>query len=251
MHACHEPFPGHRVQGAGTRAQHVRPNACLLPLALHSNAAFDPCLPRPAGVQLHPRLHRQAHGHAGGHAQLRRHGRAGRGGWPDRRLLVQRCVRGSQRQPWLKALWQRAELLTAPWAAWPLRLITAATKRAFAPPHSGHGHGLWAAQPPQHTFTAPVLTDVLTGVCVVCVCVLAGEVARLICKYRPRVPVLLVTDSPAVARATAPWFGLVPYLVEKLPPSHGLVEFEVCTPRARARGPDLICCSESMTPTSL
>lgn len=60
-----------------------------------------------------------------------------------------------------------------------------------------------------------------------CIPCMPGDVARLICKYRPRVPVLLVTDSPAVARYTMAWFGLVPYLVGKLPSSNASVDFEV------------------------
>ncbi|KAI8465728.1 MAG: pyruvate kinase [Monoraphidium minutum] len=42
---------------------------------------------------------------------------------------------------------------------------------------------------------------------------------KYVCKYRPRVPVLVVTDSPAVARACAPVYAAVPFLVDALPSS--------------------------------
>ena len=41
-----------------------------------------------------------------------------------------------------------------------------------------------------------------------------GETARLVSKYRPRVPVLVVTNSAAAARQCAPVFAEVPYVVE-------------------------------------
>ncbi|PNH10739.1 Pyruvate kinase, partial [Tetrabaena socialis] len=46
-----------------------------------------------------------------------------------------------------------------------------------------------------------------------------GESARLVSKYRPRVPVLLVTDSLAAARSCAPSFGILVSIVEQLPES--------------------------------
>ncbi|GFR42123.1 hypothetical protein Agub_g2966 [Astrephomene gubernaculifera] len=54
-----------------------------------------------------------------------------------------------------------------------------------------------------------------------------GESARLVAKYRPRVPVLLVTDSMAAARACAPIFGVYVSIAEELPSSRFDVEFEL------------------------
>ena len=50
-------------------------------------------------------------------------------------------------------------------------------------------------------------------------------------KYRPRVPVLLITDSMAAARSVAPLFGVYVSIVDELPPSR----FDV-SPRRRAPG---------------
>lgn len=60
-----------------------------------------------------------------------------------------------------------------------------------------------------------------------------GESARLVSKYRPRVPVLLVTDSAAAARSCAPCFGVHVNLVQKLPVSR----FDVSVAR-------LPCCEQ-------
>ncbi|GIL58673.1 hypothetical protein Vafri_13670 [Volvox africanus] len=54
-----------------------------------------------------------------------------------------------------------------------------------------------------------------------------GESARLVSKYRPRVPVLLITDSLAASRACAPVFGVYVSIVEQLPASRFDVDFEV------------------------
>ncbi|KAG2454740.1 hypothetical protein HYH02_000576 [Chlamydomonas schloesseri] len=54
-----------------------------------------------------------------------------------------------------------------------------------------------------------------------------GASARLVAKYRPRVPVLLITDSMAAARAVAPLFGVYVSIVDELPRSRFDVEFEV------------------------
>ncbi len=64
-----------------------------------------------------------------------------------------------------------------------------------------------------------------------------GESARLVSKYRPRVPVLLVTDSAAAARSCAPCFGVHVNLVQKLPESR----FDVSVAR-------LSCCEQPGTP---
>lgn len=44
-----------------------------------------------------------------------------------------------------------------------------------------------------------------------------GLPTHLVAKYRPRVPVLVVTDNEQVARACAPWYGLYAEVVPKLP----------------------------------
>eukprot|EP00198_Chlamydomonas_reinhardtii_P006402 XP_001695738.1 pyruvate kinase [Chlamydomonas reinhardtii] len=54
-----------------------------------------------------------------------------------------------------------------------------------------------------------------------------GASARLVAKYRPRVPVLLITDSMAAARSVAPLFGVYVSIVDELPPSRFDLEFEV------------------------
>ncbi|GIL77051.1 hypothetical protein Vretimale_3233 [Volvox reticuliferus] len=54
-----------------------------------------------------------------------------------------------------------------------------------------------------------------------------GKSAQLVSKYRPRVPVLLVTDSLAAARACAPVFGVYVSIVEQLPGSRFDVDFEL------------------------
>ncbi|KAG2439977.1 hypothetical protein HXX76_004095 [Chlamydomonas incerta] len=54
-----------------------------------------------------------------------------------------------------------------------------------------------------------------------------GASARLVAKYRPRVPVLLITDSMAAARSVAPLFGVYVSIVDELPASRFDVEFEV------------------------
>ncbi|KXZ44735.1 hypothetical protein GPECTOR_63g60 [Gonium pectorale] len=51
--------------------------------------------------------------------------------------------------------------------------------------------------------------------------------ARLVAKYRPRVPVLLVTESLAAARSCAPIFGVYVSIVDALPASRFDVDFEV------------------------
>ncbi len=57
----------------------------------------------------------------------------------------------------------------------------------------------------------------------------SGLPPHLVAKYRPRCPVLVMTDSMQVARACAPWYALVPYLVEQLPASrYGPVHWVVC-----------------------
>mmetsp|Transcript_24731 Transcript_24731/g.44566 ORF Transcript_24731/g.44566 Transcript_24731/m.44566 type:complete len:725 (-) Transcript_24731:218-2392(-) len=59
-----------------------------------------------------------------------------------------------------------------------------------------------------------------------------GIPALLVAKYRPRVPILLVTSVPSVARAMAPVYGVVPYLVSSLPSSRSVVQFEVLMEKA-------------------
>jgi len=41
--------------------------------------------------------------------------------------------------------------------------------------------------------------------------------ATLATKYRPRVPILVITDDETTARACAPWYALYPYVVKSLP----------------------------------
>lgn len=73
---------------------------------------------------------------------------------------------------------------------------------------------------PMHTLEAVAGTaarqvlDVAAGLLIV----LSGSgcAARTVCKYRPAVPVLVVTDSEAVARACAPLFAAWPHLVPSL-----------------------------------
>ncbi|EFJ40446.1 pyruvate kinase [Volvox carteri f. nagariensis] len=63
-----------------------------------------------------------------------------------------------------------------------------------------------------------------------------GASARLVAKYRPRVPVLLVTDSLAAARACAPVFGVYVSIVEQLPASRFDVLLEEATMFAMEAG---------------
>ncbi|KIY96424.1 pyruvate kinase [Monoraphidium neglectum] len=55
---------------------------------------------------------------------------------------------------------------------------------------------------------------------------------RYVCKYRPRVPVLVVTDSPAVARACAPTYAAVPYIADSMPSGRRTFEGEMMLERA-------------------
>jgi hypothetical protein len=50
-----------------------------------------------------------------------------------------------------------------------------------------------------------------------------------VAKYRPRVPVLLITDSMAAARAVAPLFGVYVSIVDELPRSRFDVSGRTCT----------------------
>ncbi|GBF99836.1 pyruvate kinase [Raphidocelis subcapitata] len=58
-----------------------------------------------------------------------------------------------------------------------------------------------------------------------------AEYVKYVCKYRPRVPVLVITDDPAVARACAPIYAAVPYLADSLPTERCDLEAEVLLER--------------------
>ncbi|KAG2495346.1 hypothetical protein HYH03_006615 [Edaphochlamys debaryana] len=59
-----------------------------------------------------------------------------------------------------------------------------------------------------------------------------GASARMVSKYRPRVPVLLVTDKLEAARSCAPVFGIYASIVKELPVSRFDVEFDVLVEEA-------------------
>lgn len=53
------------------------------------------------------------------------------------------------------------------------------------------------------------------------------EYVRYIVKYRPRAPVLLITQDPQLARACAPWYGVIPKVYRELPETHNFMELEL------------------------
>ncbi|KAF6260138.1 pyruvate kinase [Scenedesmus sp. NREL 46B-D3] len=53
------------------------------------------------------------------------------------------------------------------------------------------------------------------------------EYVRHVAKYRPRAPVLLITQDPQLARACAPWYGIIPKVVADVPRSANVLEHEL------------------------
>lgn len=60
----------------------------------------------------------------------------------------------------------------------------------------------------------------------------AGDAPRLISKYRPKVPVLVITSNERVVRQCAPVFALYPYVVDSLPYTRDDVEFDILLEKA-------------------
>ncbi|WIA15846.1 hypothetical protein OEZ85_012601 [Tetradesmus obliquus] len=53
------------------------------------------------------------------------------------------------------------------------------------------------------------------------------EYVRHVVKYRPRAPVLLITQDAQLARACAPWYGVIPKLFDEVPRSAASLEQEL------------------------
>ncbi|WIA36024.1 hypothetical protein OEZ86_007385 [Tetradesmus obliquus] len=53
------------------------------------------------------------------------------------------------------------------------------------------------------------------------------EYVRHVVKYRPRAPVLLITQDAQLARACAPWYGIIPKLFDQVPRSAASLEQEL------------------------
>lgn len=49
----------------------------------------------------------------------------------------------------------------------------------------------------------------------------------MVAKYRPKVPVLVITNNERVVRQCNPVFALYPYFVESLPYTRDDVDFEI------------------------
>ncbi len=60
-----------------------------------------------------------------------------------------------------------------------------------------------------------------------------GDAARMIVKYRPPVPVLVVTNNERVVRQCSPVYALHPYLVDTIPFSRDDVDFEIMLEKVR------------------
>ncbi|GFH10858.1 pyruvate kinase, partial [Haematococcus lacustris] len=79
--------------------------------------------------------------------------------------------------------------------------------------------------------------DVLdVGAGMIIVVTTKGDAARLVSKYRPRVPVLVVTNNERVARQCSPCSALYPYLVDTLPYTRDDIEFELMLEKATIYG---------------
>ncbi len=73
--------------------------------------------------------------------------------------------------------------------------------------HSNHKYSQYSYHTPQ--------VDIDAGLVVVVTS--TGRVARYVAKYRPNVPVLVITDSPQVKRHTNMMYAAYPYHVPQLP----------------------------------
>jgi pyruvate kinase len=62
----------------------------------------------------------------------------------------------------------------------------------------------------------------------------AGDAARWVAKYRPPVPVLVITNNARVVRQLGPLYGAHPYLVETIPFSREDVDFEILLEKVRS-----------------
>ncbi len=69
----------------------------------------------------------------------------------------------------------------------------------------------------------------------------AGDAARWVVKYRPPVPVLVVTNSERVIRQCSPVFAVHPFLVDTIPFSREDVDFEIML--EKVRGSCRCCCA--------
>eukprot|EP00798_Chlamydomonas_sp_ICE-L_P012268 gene12268-15414_t len=70
------------------------------------------------------------------------------------------------------------------------------------------------------------------GASLILVVTTKGNAARLISKYRPPVPVLVVTNNERAVRQCAPVFALHPYLVQDMPTARDDIDFEIMIEKA-------------------